>query len=74
MPTQRYQIPKAQSQVIDPKTGALTQEWFLFFADMSTRVATNIPELAGASTLAQTISAFNDLREALIASSQMEPD
>lgn len=74
MPTLRFQIPKAQSPVIDPKTGAFTQEWFLFLADLSSRVATNIPELAGGSTLGQTITAFNDLRDALIASSQMEPD
>ena len=74
MPTQRYQIPKAQSPVIDPNTGAFTQEWFLFLADLSTRVATNLPDLAGGSTLAQTITAYNDLLDVLKVSYQMEPD
>jgi len=74
MPTLRFQIPKAQSEVIDPKTNAYTREWFLFHADVSGRVAINIPALDPAATLADVIAAFNDLRDALIASSQMEAD
>lgn len=74
MATLRYQIPHATSPVLDKATGAFTREWFNFFADMSTRVAANVPEVAGGSTLAQTIDALNDIRDALIASNQMEPD
>ena len=74
MPTLRFQIPKAQDAVIDPATGCFTRVWYNFLADMSARVATNLPDLAGGSTLAQTITAYNDLLDVLKVSYQMEPD
>lgn len=74
MATFRYVIPTAQEPVIDKNTGTFTKAWYNFLADISSRVAANVDDLGASPTVEQIATAFNGLKDELIASSQMEPD
>lgn len=73
MATLRYQIPTAQEPVLDA-SGRFSRSWYNFLVGVSTQIAANVADIAGGSTLAQTITAFNALKDALVVSNQMEPD